>query len=389
MLDALTRCANYDGVKVSPSTPLNEKFAAINFQMEEFLPKHNPEIYSPWLDISTVSPASLSLASLWLNSCLQNHRPCATVQSEIVYPSRLINIKNPQRPCITSGRNVRSPYVTLSYKWGESRKYCTLSTNIDLHETEIPLKDLPWTFKEAIAVASFLKFDYLWIDALCIVQDSDEDKVCEIAIMDQIFRCSTLTIFAAAADNVDIGLGSQGDPRWNKPCLLNLKTTLNGRTVEGSSYTTTDHGGSHQKVEPLFKRGWVSQEQVLATRDLIFSSRELNWRCLCGHATESSPAQKEGISTTSELGRPSYENKCEYEKGFDDFDLLRFGWLMKTHFQTALSGKEPIILTTGMNSLKTIVCATSHLHQMCCRQSRALQRPLQERTSASTSLDFG
>jgi hypothetical protein len=159
-------------------------------------------------------------------------------------------------------------YVTLSYKWGESRRYVTNTQNLELHKTEIPLKALPWTFKDAIYVANTLRFSWLWIDALCILQDSKDDQTHEIEKMDLIFRHSVLTLFAVTAEHADSGLLVSRDPRWVKPCRLTLQTTLREQTMQGSSYITLDE--DQESHEPLFDRGWVLQEEVLSTRGLMF-----------------------------------------------------------------------------------------------------------------------
>lgn len=142
--------------------------------------------------------------------------------------------------------------------------------------------------------------------------------------MDKIFRCSVRTLFAAAGEGADAGLGASRDPRWNKPCLLTLRTTLDDMTVEGSSYISVD---CETTPMPLYTRGWVLQEQVLSSRGLIFSDCELIWRCLRCGASESSPAYIGRVSSIDELGSGD-KGKRNYSKGIDGFDLLRM-WIMK------------------------------------------------------------
>jgi len=328
MLEALTTSTNSDCLDLLKRVPQSSTFfvdkTELNAIALDLIPKRNSRVYSSWIDTSTTSPANLALASVWLSNCLINHRPCQQAQRDIKFPRRIINISDPSSPFLENGENKVDQYVTLSYKWGQSKRYVTTTNNLKTHMKEIPIKDLPQTFIEAIKVASILKFRWLWIDALCIIQDSKADQDGEIGKMDEIFQFSTLTLFAAAGQNADAGLSVTRDPRWFKPCRLNLKATLDGTTVEGRSYVTLDYDREPQA--PLFTRGWVLQEEILATRGLIFGNRELAWRCLCGSATESYPQYKGSqgvVKKMSELATVHYERWREYPTGWDGFNILR------------------------------------------------------------------
>ena len=64
---------------------------------------------------------------------------------------------------------------------------------------------LPATIQDAIIVTRKLGLRYLWVDALCIFQDSTSDKDAEIAKMDQIYQNARLTISAASAEKCQDG----------------------------------------------------------------------------------------------------------------------------------------------------------------------------------------
>lgn len=63
-------------------------------------------------------------------------------------------------------------------------------------------------------------FRYIWIDALCIVQDDKLDVEKEIGKMGQIYRNSSLTIGAAKGSDVTSGLFAHRDPYRFRPCFL-------------------------------------------------------------------------------------------------------------------------------------------------------------------------
>lgn len=174
----------------------------------------------------------------------------------------MINVSNPERPFIEDGQCRIGDYVTLSYKWGDGVRYTSSKQNIEDHYTSIPRTQLPTTFCEAIDITYNLGFQWLWIDALCILQDSTIDQANEIDRMGVIFRSSALTLFACSTDNADAGLSSNRDPRWVKPCKLTLRASFDEHHFQCSTYVSINR--LEMPSVPLFTRGWVLQEEVLA-----------------------------------------------------------------------------------------------------------------------------
>jgi hypothetical protein len=95
----------------------------------------------------------------------------------------------------------RSEYVALSYCW-PATAYLTLkreswemlSKHGALLENE---HKLPGTVQDAIKCAQELPFQYLWIDALCIIQDDDDHRNKQLRQMDRIYSCASLTLVCA------------------------------------------------------------------------------------------------------------------------------------------------------------------------------------------------
>jgi hypothetical protein len=79
---------------------------------------------------------------------------------------------------------MRGQYLTLSYYRGKAGNFTTSSENHKSLLEKIPEENLPRTIREAIAVTKALGQTYLWIDAICIIQDSTEDKLREITVID-------------------------------------------------------------------------------------------------------------------------------------------------------------------------------------------------------------
>lgn len=275
-------------------------------------------LYSPWTDCSTTSPACISLASVWLDNCRRHHVPCRNFQGDGTFPRRIINISDPQRPVLEDGNGKEGDYITLSYKWGDCKRFVTTSRNIKQYQKEIPWQRLPWSFRDAINITHALGFQWIWIDALCILQDSTADLVSQINKMDLIFRSSVMTLYAAAGDSANSGLSVERDPRPVKTCMLELQTTLSRTTVKGQSLVMVD--GYHDSYKPLFDRGWVLQEEVLAPRGLVFGQKQIAFRCVCGSCDETRPDVIADVQTTQDLGHRSSD--------LDPFHELRL-WLLE------------------------------------------------------------
>jgi hypothetical protein len=61
-------------------------------------------------------------------------------------------------------------------------------------KAEIGIYELPPALQDAVCSARALGLKYLWIDALCIIQDSDPDKSMELNRMHNYYRNATLCI---------------------------------------------------------------------------------------------------------------------------------------------------------------------------------------------------
>lgn len=164
----------------------------------------------------TSSPESLSRAREWLRLCDESHKLCREFLGSGTnsYPARLIDLRPIQsgglegyRLIETNGRD-KGSYVCLSHCWGPPSKPMplrTLRSNLSTHLAFIPRKSFPSTFRDAITIATSLGFGYLWIDSLCIIQDSAKDWEAESANMAGIYGGSYLTIAAMSSPDSEGG----------------------------------------------------------------------------------------------------------------------------------------------------------------------------------------
>ena len=69
----------------------------------------------------------------------------------------------------------------------------------------IKVSDLSLTFRDAINIARKLRIPYVWIDSMCIIQDSNEDWEKEAADMTSVYSEAFLTISATSSTNSSEG----------------------------------------------------------------------------------------------------------------------------------------------------------------------------------------
>jgi len=177
-------------------------------------------------------------------------------------------------------------YVSLSHCWGKVKLNRLLKSNIEVFQNGIPEHDLPKTFREAILITRKLGYQFIWIDSLCIIQDSVEDWRHEAETMGDVYRNAVLNIAATGSSDSSEGCFSARDPNIIKPCYV----TSSWQEASGT-YQIHDSALWRLGVTraPLNTRAWVIQEISLAKRVLHFSKSQLFWECDQKTACETFP----------------------------------------------------------------------------------------------------
>ncbi|KAL6364440.1 hypothetical protein LRP88_01841 [Fusarium phalaenopsidis] len=195
-------------------------------------------------------------------------------------PSRLLDVDN--TVCLIDVGKVCPPYVALSHCWGTNlSKYMTVWANLAHKKTGIGWNELTPTFRDAIEITRRLKLRYIWIDALCIVQDSKEDWANESVKMGDIYHNAFITVSASHARD---GFGGC----FNTQSAVGLGETFITITNQDQSgqessvmLTSTLSSDPPRVVEnsPINSRGWVYQERILSPRIIHFASTQVVWEC--------------------------------------------------------------------------------------------------------------
>ncbi|KAB8242097.1 heterokaryon incompatibility protein-domain-containing protein [Aspergillus flavus] len=156
---------------------------------------------------------------------------------------------------------------------------------------EINLDDLPANFWDAISINRRLGIRYLWIDALCIIQDSQDDWAQESVKMGHIYDSSYLTIAASASEDSNGGCYRGAGIRQDSlggGTLIEITNKLRVISRETSTLilwapTLSDDDPLREPAPlvgcPLSQRGWVFQERILSPRTIHFTNSQLVWEC--------------------------------------------------------------------------------------------------------------
>ncbi|KAK3377501.1 heterokaryon incompatibility protein-domain-containing protein [Podospora didyma] len=306
---------------------------------------------------STESVQTRDNALAWLARCEADedgkHDQCNRQVSGEWMPTRLLDVttaiqtetlkliapdENPEE--LVSDRR----YVTLSHcwgAWGGGGELPVLTTD-NLAErltTGIPLLELPQTFQDAVQIAHWFKVRWLWIDSLCILQDSADDWSREAIMMYDVYKNALLNISADDSPDARFGCFRNRDPL----AVLPMQSDDNNDSGNPVTTTTTtncwivpDTNAAFEGVidSPLAKRGWVFQERQLSRRVLHFTSTELIWECCASSpyfASEMFPGASATVTTkpvykTVFGGKPKFQTQTTNLSSTSTPDKLYATW---------------------------------------------------------------
>jgi hypothetical protein len=249
-------------------------------ELEQVTREIGPQNLAAAASASNASKATFDVATSWLNECFSNHESCRRMQESTTQsPLRLIDMgaANQSRVFLVYPKNA-VPYVTLSHCWGISEVLRLTQANHDELIKGIRKSTLPQLYRDAVQVVRRLGFRYIWIDSLCIIQDSVEDWKNESAHMGYIYRGSVFTLAALSAKDSEASLYTRYLPQCTEPCLV--------KRYSKSEEDALVIGTSREIKWPLHERAWVMQERLLATRTLNYTNRGIQWNCIeANHAT--------------------------------------------------------------------------------------------------------
>ncbi|KAI1742756.1 heterokaryon incompatibility protein-domain-containing protein [Xylaria scruposa] len=247
------------------------------------------------IDSDPDQKAIRELMNEWLHEC-STHELCASVEEEMEMPTRVIDVTSRENPLLVITAGKRGKFLALSYCWGPQGEDLFLLTN----ETQSALlhgsvKESVFarTHREVFAIARSLGIQYVWIDALCIIQKNKKDWEAESKKMRQVYNNAYLTVLAGSS--VDCRAGFLSDrPSPVQPFPIPLDDPCDGQQPFLFATLTRSHAEG-----PTRTRSWCFQESMLSRRLLIFGTEQLRFRCITGERSEHAPLiQMDGVRRT-------------------------------------------------------------------------------------------
>ncbi|KAH7317543.1 heterokaryon incompatibility protein-domain-containing protein, partial [Rhexocercosporidium sp. MPI-PUGE-AT-0058] len=231
------------------------------------------------------SEGCFSLTKSWFDECQVSHSKCqANLEPRL--PSRVVCFDDDSGNdefnlrVHESAADERGAYIFLSYQWGGVQPLTARSSNMLDVTKDISLEMVPVTWRDAFIVARRLGIKYLWIDALCIIQDSQDDWAREASRMSDYISNATFVLAAGFGSNSYAGLFEERRVEDLASLVYNTEST-NGHWSGGVVHLRRPLGETREAIlkTPLAKRAWTMQESVLPERLLYYGSEQMYWNC--------------------------------------------------------------------------------------------------------------
>ncbi|KAL9066214.1 MAG: hypothetical protein Q9157_007222 [Trypethelium eluteriae] len=242
----------------------------------------------------------------WLDLCKTRHRsPCDLVDLELNRRFEnvmshsyfgVVDVQNMQLVGLPAESSVSQsghpPFAALSYVWGRSQPFVTNTENVSLLRTHGGIEkvsmELPTVIKDSIDLTRRLGLQYIWIDALCIIQDSPRSWKLNAENMDVIYGSAELTICAADGEDASAGL------RATRKQDHNNKQEVDD-CAPGVRLVVSRSPEMYIKASKWNTRAWTFQERLLSNRCLIFTAGRVYFQCRSTGMSEDIYADRQGV----------------------------------------------------------------------------------------------
>lgn len=259
-------------------------------------------------------------------------------------------------------------YCALSYSWGFSKPFVMTSSNLTDFQREIWVKDLPQTIQDAVEVAKDIGFRYLWIDALCIMQDgpsssiASEDWSNQVNKLHDIFGNAVITIAASECFDGDQGFIHPRNPLAQITCQLYPETKLCYEVVPPCTPNCLAHPFDNARYH-LDTRAWVFQERILSPRTVHFTRNFIHVECRTELVCEGRPS-------AGNCHHSGAVSKADYQNLFSVLGMEALGDSFSAFFLATWHEIVRRYSTTNLSRSEDLLAAIAGLATRIQKQSR-------------------
>jgi hypothetical protein len=257
----------------------------------------------------------------WLQKCQSNHGSecgwyASSTSDDPHLPTRVIDVGKPGDgspvPRLLVSKGTRANYLALSHCWGGQIDTILKTDCLDEFLQALPWARLARNFQDAIQITRGLGIRYLWIDALCIIQDSNEDWALESEKMAALYENALFTIAAFCSPRSSHGILPRQQVAISTREPSDVQVTVSGDKIASLRIHRPVEEEDLAKLtrsSPMTQRGWCLQESVLSRRILYFGLQQIYWECAreyyaadgrSGDAAYGDPDGSPGVSTLRE-----------------------------------------------------------------------------------------
>ncbi|KAJ3523374.1 hypothetical protein NM208_g12478 [Fusarium decemcellulare] len=238
----------------------------------------------------------------WISSCERLHSSACAMPTDLTFAKafrglHLLRLLDVEANCLVE-RTSLEKYVALSYVWGAVSNFRLTKANRPALLTPRSLNRvsdmLPNTIKDAIVFVRRLGCRYLWVDALCLLQNDAEDLELGVDVMDLIYERAWLTVVASCGHDANARLpGVQEGTRKGSHNTFEITPGVEMGVVTGLDGLL--------KSSVYDSRAWTFQEQVLSRRVLYFIDNKVFYRCRAAEHAEHFADNLSQNESTNEL----------------------------------------------------------------------------------------
>ncbi|KAJ4161745.1 hypothetical protein NW765_009832 [Fusarium oxysporum] len=231
----------------------------------------------------------------WLDRCDKHHKDCKHKKTSAWKPTRLMYVCNTQAALqvrLVESQDIPdgAEYLTLSHCQSAGSTLQLTRSNIEGFKSSIPVDELSRVFIDACNTAKRLSHEYLWIDALCIIQDDPADWQHEVGCMASTYGNSWLNVSADGHDEAGHGLFCPSDKRAGRPWY---PVYIHSEWGDGfpSNYCISEYHNWWERIsDSELNRGvWALQERVLSPRVLHLGLKQVALECSSNAVCERLP----------------------------------------------------------------------------------------------------